>query len=152
MAARDGILSGTRWQNKVTPLKLKKHAPPHSNPVSLHRPQAAPGSATPATEEKLKFGKLKAEIRKTENWKPASEGKSGLEKNQPRNHKSVGKAATVAGHVGPGFHNWPIGHILQDNDRETADSQPVPRQKTLGETFGAATGVGAPSDRRNVES
>ena len=38
-------------------------------------------------EEKLTLGKLKAEIRKTENWKPASEGKSGLEKNQPRNHK-----------------------------------------------------------------
>ena len=121
-----GYYRGRVGRTRSPPLKPKKRASPHSNLVSLHRPQAAPGSATPATEEKLKFGKLKAEIRKTENWKPASEGKSGLEKNQPRNHKSVGKAATVAGDVGPGFHTWPTGHIPQDNGYETANSQPVP--------------------------
>jgi hypothetical protein len=27
-----------------------------------------------------------------------------------------GQAATVAGHVGPGFHTWPAGHIHQDTD------------------------------------
>jgi hypothetical protein len=48
-----------------------------------------------------------------------------------RNHQSVGKAATVAGDVGPGFHTWPPGHIPQDNGCETADSQPVPSQKVV---------------------
>ena len=54
------------------------------------RSEPRPGSATPATEEKLKLGKLKAEIRKTENWKPASEGKNGLEKTS---HETTNKAA-----------------------------------------------------------
>jgi hypothetical protein len=35
---------------------------------------------------------------------------------QRRNHQSGGKAATVAGDAGPGFHTWPPGHILQDTD------------------------------------
>jgi hypothetical protein len=42
-----------------------------------------------------------------------------------------GKAATVAGDAGPGFHTWPSGHINQDNGYETADSQPVPSQKIV---------------------
>jgi hypothetical protein len=33
-----------------------------------------------------------------------------------RNHHPGGQAATVAGHVGPGFHTWPSGHILQTPD------------------------------------
>jgi hypothetical protein len=35
---------------------------------------------------------------------------------QGRNYQLVGKAAPVAGDVGPGFHNWPRGHILQAPD------------------------------------
>ena len=35
---------------------------------------------------------------------------------QRRNHQSGGKAATVAGDAGPGFHTWPPGHILQTTD------------------------------------
>ena len=36
-----------------------------------------------------------------------------LQKNRIRNHHPGGDAATVAGHVGPGFHTWPTGHIPQ---------------------------------------
>jgi len=36
-----------------------------------------------------------------------------------------GRAATVAGYAGPGFHTWPLGHIPQDNGSETACSHPV---------------------------
>ena len=54
-------------------------------------------------------------------------------------------AATVAGSAGPGFHNWPSGHIPQDNGSESASSHPVTCQKkTFGEAFGAATGVSDP--------
>ena len=61
-----------------------------------------------------------------------------------RNNGAGGKAATVAGYAGPGFHNWPSGHIPQDNGSETASSHPVPCQKAFGEAFGAATGVSDP--------
>ena len=33
-----------------------------------------------------------------------------------RKHGAGGKAATVAGVAGPGFHNWPAGHILREAD------------------------------------
>ena len=33
-----------------------------------------------------------------------------------RNDGAGGQAAAVAGYVGPGFHNWPPGHIPQDTD------------------------------------
>jgi hypothetical protein len=36
-----------------------------------------------------------------------------------------GPAATVAGHVSPGFHHWPSGHTPQDNGRESMDTNPV---------------------------
>ena len=61
-------------------------------------------------------------------------------------------ATTVAGDVGPGFYIWPTGHILQDTDTNALIRNRFPAQKTFGETFGAATGVGAPSDRRKAES
>ena len=41
-----------------------------------------------------------------------------------RNHHAGGNAATVAGYVGPGFHNWPPGHIPQDNGSESASPHP----------------------------
>ena len=37
-----------------------------------------------------------------------------LQKLRIRNNGAGGKAAAVAGYVGPGFHNWPSGHIPQD--------------------------------------
>ena len=40
-------------------------------------------------------------------------------------------AATVAGYAGPGFYNWPSGHIPQDNGSETASSHPAPWQKDV---------------------
>ena len=49
-----------------------------------------------------------------------------LQKIPIRNNNAGGKAATVAGYVGPGFHYWPSGHIPQDNDSETASPHPVP--------------------------
>jgi hypothetical protein len=67
-----------------------------------------------------------------------------LQKIRIRNHGAGGKAATVAGYVGPGFHNWPSGHIPQDNGSESASPHPVPCQKAFGEAFGAATGVSDP--------
>jgi hypothetical protein len=39
-------------------------------------------------------------------------------KTQTQNHQPDGDAATVAGDVGPGFHTWPPGHILQDTDSQ----------------------------------
>ena len=54
-----------------------------------------------------------------------------LQKTQTRNRCAGGKAAAVAGYVGPGFHNWPSGHIPQDNGSETASSHPAPWQKDV---------------------
>jgi hypothetical protein len=34
-----------------------------------------------------------------------------LQKNRIRNNDAGGKAATVAGYAGPGFHTWPPRHI-----------------------------------------
>ena len=39
-----------------------------------------------------------------------------LQKIRIRNNGAGGQAAAVAGHVGPGFHTWPLGHINQDTD------------------------------------
>jgi hypothetical protein len=39
-----------------------------------------------------------------------------LQKIRIRNHCAGGKAATVAGYAGPGFHTWPTGHFLQNTD------------------------------------
>jgi hypothetical protein len=68
-----------------------------------------------------------------------------------RNHHAGGQAATVAGDVGPGFHTWPPGHIPQNTDPNPLPRSraSTPAQKSSGETFGAATGVSAPSYRRN---
>jgi hypothetical protein len=49
-----------------------------------------------------------------------------LQKNRIRNDDAGGQAATVAGYAGPGFHNWPAGHILRDNGCEAGSSYPVP--------------------------
>jgi hypothetical protein len=43
-----------------------------------------------------------------------------------RNHQQVGKAATVAGDVGPGFHTWPTGHIPQATDPNALIRNPAP--------------------------
>jgi hypothetical protein len=57
-----------------------------------------------------------------------------------RNAGAGGKAATVAGYVGPGFHTWPTGHILQDTE-----TKPLLRSRARAQkTFGAATGVSDP--------
>ncbi len=53
-------------------------------------------------------------------------------------------AATVAGSAGPGFHNWPSGHIPQDPAPNPLFRIRPPAKKTFGEGFGAATGVSDP--------
>ena len=54
-----------------------------------------------------------------------------LQKTQTRNRCAGGKAAAVAGYVGPGFHNWPQSHIPQNNGSESASPHPVPCQKVV---------------------
>ena len=54
-----------------------------------------------------------------------------LQKIRIRNNGAGGKAATVAGYAGPGFHNWPSGHIPQNNGSESASSQPAPCKKDV---------------------
>ena len=61
-----------------------------------------------------------------------------LQKIRIRNDYAGGDAATVAGHVGPGFHNWPPGHIPQAKDTPPLPRIRSPTQKTFGETFGEA--------------
>jgi hypothetical protein len=58
-------------------------------------------------------------------------GDPRLQKIRIRNNGAGGQAATVAGYAGPGFHNWPSGHIPQDNGSESASSQPAPYQKDV---------------------
>jgi hypothetical protein len=73
-----------------------------------------------------------------------------LQKIPIRNNGAGGKAAAVAGYAGPGFHNWPSGHIPQDTaPKPLLRIRPL-AQKTFGEAFGAATGVSDPSYRRTV--
>ena len=72
-----------------------------------------------------------------------------LQMTQTRNNGAGGKAATVAGYAGPGFHNWPPGHIPQDTaPNPLLRSRPHAR-KAFGEAFGAATGVSDPSYRKS---
>ena len=67
-----------------------------------------------------------------------------LQKIRIQNNNPGGKAATVAGYAGPGFHTWPPGHIPQDTDpNPLLRSRPLAK-KTFGEAFGAATGVSDP--------
>ena len=61
---------------------------------------------------------------------------------QRRNHQSGGKAATVAGDAGPGFHTWPPGHILQ-----TTDTNPLIRIPAPG-----LTGCGARASHTQTDS
>jgi hypothetical protein len=61
-----------------------------------------------------------------------------------RNNGAGGDAATVAGYVGPGFHNWPSGHIPQDTDPNPLLRSRSHAKKTFGEAFGAATGGSDP--------
>ena len=63
-----------------------------------------------------------------------------LQKNRIRNNGAGGYAATVAGYDGPGFHNWPSGHIPQD----TAPNPLLRGRSPAQKTFGAATGVSDP--------
>ena len=51
--------------------------------------------------------------------------------------------ATVAGSAGPGFHNWPSGHIPQDTASKPLLRIRSPAKKTFGEAFGAATVAGS---------
>ena len=46
----------------------------------------------------------------------------------------------VAGYAGPGFHNWPTGHILQDTDTKAL----IRPRSSAKKSFGAATGVSDP--------
>ena len=65
-----------------------------------------------------------------------------LQKIRIRNNGAGGKAATVAGSAGPGFHNWPSGRIPQDTAPKPLLRIRPPAKKTFGETFGAATVAG----------
>ncbi len=67
-----------------------------------------------------------------------------LQKIRIRNDGAGGDAATVAGYAGPGFHNWPSGHIPQDTAPNPLLRIRSPATKTFGEAFGAATGVSDP--------
>ena len=67
-----------------------------------------------------------------------------LQKIRIRNHGAGGKAATVAGYVGPGFHTWPSGHIPQDTAPKPLLRSRSHAKNTFGESFGAATGVSDP--------
>ena len=61
-----------------------------------------------------------------------------------RNNHAGGKAATVAGDDGPGFHNWPPSHIPQNTAPKPLLRIRPTAKNTFGETFGAATGVSDP--------
>ena len=67
-----------------------------------------------------------------------------LQQIRTRNNGAGGQAATVAGDVGPGFHNWPSGHIPQDTAPNPLLRIRFHAKKTFGEAFGAATGVSDP--------
>ena len=55
----------------------------------------------------------------------------GYKRSEYETDGAGGDAATVAGYAGPGFHNWPSGHIPQDNGSESASSHPVPCPKDV---------------------
>ena len=50
-----------------------------------------------------------------------------------------GGAATVAGHDGPGFHNYPSCHIPRDADGKDAVRIRSPAKNSFGEAFGEVT-------------
>ena len=54
-----------------------------------------------------------------------------LQKTRIRNNHAGGKAATVAGDAGPGFHNWPPGHILQNTDPNPLLRSRAPTKKDV---------------------
>ena len=68
----------------------------------------------------------------------------GYKKIRIRNNGAGGKASTVAGYVGPGFHNWPPSHIPQDTAPKPLLRIRSTAKNTFGEAFGAATGVSDP--------
>jgi hypothetical protein len=72
-----------------------------------------------------------------------------LQKIRIRNNGAGGDAATVAGYDGPGFHNWPSGHIPQDTVPNPLLRIRSTAKKTFGEAFGAATGVSDPRLQKN---
>ena len=97
-----------------------RRAPPRSNPAPLQRPGGS-GASDPSYRRKRNLSARATSLNI-----------------RIRNRYAGGQAATVAGDVGPGFHPWPSGHILQ-----TPDPQPLLRsrsqaKKTFGETFGEA--------------
>jgi hypothetical protein len=59
----------------------------------------------------------------------------------------------LAGYAGPGFHNWPSGHIPQDTAPKPLLRIRSRAKKAFGEAFGgafgAATGVSDPSYRKS---
>ena len=67
-----------------------------------------------------------------------------LQKIRIRNNGAGGQAATVAGYVGPGFHNWPSGHIPQDTAPNPLLRCRPHAKEMFGAAFGAATGVSDP--------
>jgi hypothetical protein len=72
-----------------------------------------------------------------------------LQKNRIRKNGAGGDAATVAGYAGPGFHNWPSGHIPQDTAPKPLLRIRSTVKKTFGAAFGAATGVSDPRLQKN---
>ena len=60
-------------------------------------------------------------------------------KTRIRNHQPRGQAATVAGDVGPGFHNWPPGHIPQITDPNALIRIRSPTEKSFGKANYAAS-------------
>ena len=87
----------------------------------------------PAFSKKT-FGETRADtVESVFLHRPGGSGVSDprLQKIRIRNNCAGGKAATVAGYVGPGFHNWPSSHIPQDNGSESASPQPAPCQKNV---------------------
>ena len=68
-----------------------------------------------------------------------------------RNHQPGGAAATVAGDVGPGFHTWPPGHILQATDTNPLPrSPPSPLLKNRSERCSAPRPGSAPPATENT--
>ncbi len=75
---------------------------------------------------------------------------------QTQNHQPDGDAATVAEDVGPDFHDWPSGHILQTTDANALiriRSSWNRTQKTFGEARAAmnASGFPAPTGRDHAQ-
>ena len=58
---------------------------------------------------------------------------------QIRNNGAGGEAATVAGYAGPGFHNWPSSHILQDTAPNPLPRSRSPLKKRSAPRPGSAT-------------